>query len=72
MPGGAISCTQALPTNLQSMFEAKPPQLIPIAPEKPRMPSYTGVAAFVQFLTPEPDVPVPAPPRETVTVSFSP
>lgn len=58
MPGGAISCTQALPTNLQSMFEAKRPTIIPIAPDKPRMTPYHGMAAFVQYFTPHAAEPV--------------
>jgi U1 small nuclear ribonucleoprotein len=55
MPGGAISCTQALPVNLQNMFGAKPATIVPIMPEKRKMPPYTGIAGFVQFFAPSAD-----------------
>jgi len=67
MPGGAISCTQGLPNNIVSMFQAKPPLEPPLLVDKPKMPAYTGIAAFVphfvasdQVSTPTAPPPIPS------------
>ena len=56
MPGGAISCTQALPGNLLTMFEAKPPLEKKLPTIKNINPPYTGMASYVQHFTPSAEV----------------
>ena len=53
MPGGAISCTQGLPPNILSMFKSEEDLGPPLLVDKPKMPPYTGLAAFVPHFTPK-------------------